>query len=186
MTGKEKCKLLRQIRKEIAETNGIVYITSECTYEGDDCRGTCSKCDEEIAYLDAELNRKIADGELITLSGLSLDTFQVGISNASSSHSSSGEIVNREDDIPVMGRLQEIPPSRNLYLGLTIEELDFSVRTHNVLERAGILTVEDMISKNAEDYLCLRNMSRNGLKEVEDKLASMGLSIRDREDRVGY
>lgn len=61
MTGKEKCKLLRQIRKEIAETNGIVYITTDCTYDGDDCRGTCPKCDEEIAYLDAELNRKIAD-----------------------------------------------------------------------------------------------------------------------------
>lgn len=70
MTGKEKCKLLRQIRKEIAETNGIVYITTDCTYEGDDCLGTCPKCDEEIAYLDAELNRKIADGELITLAGL--------------------------------------------------------------------------------------------------------------------
>ena len=97
MTGKEKCKLLRQIRKEIAETNGIVYITTDCTYEGDDCLGTCPKCDEEIAYLDAELNRKIADGELITLAGLSLDTFQSGITGTPESSGFSKE------PIPTMG-----------------------------------------------------------------------------------
>ena len=43
MTGKEKCNLLRQIRKEIAESNDIVYLTTECDYTGNDCPGTCPK-----------------------------------------------------------------------------------------------------------------------------------------------
>jgi len=74
MTGKEKCKLLRQIRKEIAESNGIVYLISECTFEGE-CKGTCPKCDAEIRYLDAEIRRMAQSGKSITLSGLSLATF---------------------------------------------------------------------------------------------------------------
>ena len=53
MTGKEKCKLLKAIRREIAETNGIVYLTSECTFEGE-CKGTCPKCDAEIRMGDLE------------------------------------------------------------------------------------------------------------------------------------
>ena len=31
MTGKEKCNLLKEIRRELAESNGIVYLTSECS-----------------------------------------------------------------------------------------------------------------------------------------------------------
>ena len=50
MTGKEKCRLLRQIRREIAESNGIPYSTEECTFEGA-CTGTCPRCEEEVRVL---------------------------------------------------------------------------------------------------------------------------------------
>lgn len=78
MTGKQKCNLLKQIRKEIAESNGIVYLSSECTVDGE-CRGTCPKCDAEIRYLDDELQRKIDRGEKVTLAGLSLSTYDQAI-----------------------------------------------------------------------------------------------------------
>lgn len=175
MTGKEKCKLLRQIRKEIAETNGIVYITTDCTYEGDDCLGTCPKCDEEIAYLDAELNRKIADGELITLAGLSLDTFQSGITGASENAGFSKE------PIPTMGNLvvEKGGISKDSILRMTIEELDLSVRSFNCLKRAGIETVGDLIEKTLDDMMRVRNLGRKSLEEVERKLAMMGLSFKE-------
>lgn len=175
MTGKEKCKLLRQIRKEIAETNGIVYITTDCTYDGDDCRGTCPKCDEEIAYLDAELNRKIADGELITLAGLSLDTFQAEITKAPEQTGIS------KDPLPTMGSVMEEKGdiSRDSYLGMTIEEMDLSVRSYNCLKRAGIETVGDLISKTMDDMMKVRNLGRKSLEEVEHKLAMMGLSFQE-------
>lgn len=70
MTGKEKCRLLRQIRSEIAQANGIAYVTEECTYQGDDCLGTCPKCDAEVRQLEMALSLKAARGEQISLQGL--------------------------------------------------------------------------------------------------------------------
>lgn len=175
MTGKEKCKLLRQIRKEIAEINGIVYITTDCAYEGDDCLGTCPKCDEEISYLDAELNRKIADGELITLAGLSLDTFQSGITGPSENSGFPKE------PIPTMGSMVvekgDLPSDS--YLRMTIEDLDLSVRSFNCLKRAGIETVGDLVEKTLDDMMKVRNLGRKSLEEVERKLAMMGLSFKE-------
>ena len=36
--GKQTCRILKDIRRQIAEANDIEYITSECQYKGD-CRG---------------------------------------------------------------------------------------------------------------------------------------------------
>ena len=76
MTGKEKCELLRQIRKGIAEKNGIDYNPRECTHTGD-CQGTCAMCDLEIRYLDAQLNKKAAMGGRLRVAGLALDKVKV-------------------------------------------------------------------------------------------------------------
>ena len=54
--GKELCKYLRSVRMEIAKANGIDYKTLECRYLGP-CAGTCEKCDEEIRYLNKELEK---------------------------------------------------------------------------------------------------------------------------------
>ena len=35
MNGKSKCKILKDIRRKIAEENDIAYVTSECKYQGD-------------------------------------------------------------------------------------------------------------------------------------------------------
>ena len=61
MNGKEKCNLLKAMRKEIAEANGIPYNSAECPHTGD-CPGYCPKCDEEARYLDTELERLEANG----------------------------------------------------------------------------------------------------------------------------
>ena len=75
MTRKEKCKLLKQMRKEFAESNGIAYPSEECTFEGE-CNGTCPQCDAEIRYLDEQVQKKVEHGEKITFAGLSLDTYE--------------------------------------------------------------------------------------------------------------
>ena len=71
---RKRCELLKQIRKEIAVTNGIVYLTSECSNKGE-CLGTCPWIEAEIRYLDAELNNYIRSGGIFTLSKLSLANF---------------------------------------------------------------------------------------------------------------
>ena len=69
MVGKDKCKALKEIRRQIAEKNDIPYITSQCTYQGE-CSGTCPKCESELAYLERELRIKQDLGKAVAVVGL--------------------------------------------------------------------------------------------------------------------
>lgn len=69
------------------------------------------------------------------------------------------------------------PDSKDKILEMTIEELDLSVRSFNCLKRAGINTVEDLISKTEDEMMKVRNLGRKSLEEVINKLANMGLSL---------
>ena len=59
--GKSTCKLLKDIRQQIADANGISYRPKECHYKGD-CAGTCPTCEEEIRYLEHELKARKGNG----------------------------------------------------------------------------------------------------------------------------
>jgi len=67
-------------------------------------------------------------------------------------------------------------------LEMTIEELDLSVRSYNCLKRAGINTVEDLISRTEEDMMKVRNLGRKSLEEVLQKLNALGLSLAPSEE----
>jgi DNA-directed RNA polymerase subunit alpha len=62
---------------------------------------------------------------------------------------------------------------------MSIEELDFSVRSYNSLKRAGISTVGELISKSEEEMMTIRNLGRKSLKEVKDKLEELNLSLKN-------
>ena len=72
--------------------------------------------------------------------------------------------------------------SKNKILEMTIEELDLSVRSYNCLKRAGINSVEELTRKTEEDMMKVRNLGRKSLEEVQQKLDSLGLSLRKSED----
>jgi DNA-directed RNA polymerase subunit alpha len=63
-------------------------------------------------------------------------------------------------------------------LDTTIEELDLSVRSYNCLKRAGINTVQELIQRNEDEMMKVRNLGRKSLEEVQQKLAALGLSLR--------
>ncbi len=69
--GKHTCKILKEIRWQIAEKNDIEYITSECHFQGE-CKGTCPKCEEELRYLENELQKRKHSGKIATIAGISL------------------------------------------------------------------------------------------------------------------
>ena len=71
---------------------------------------------------------------------------------------------------------------RDKVLEMTIEELDLSVRSFNCLKRAGINTVEDLISRTEDDMMKVRNLGRKSLEEVVNKLSAMGLSLATEEN----
>ena len=60
-----------------------------------------------------------------------------------------------------------------------IEEIEFSVRAYNCLKRAGINTVQDLISRKEVEVTKIRNLGKKSLKEVIDKVKEMGLKFRD-------
>lgn len=68
--GKQTCKILKEIRRQIAEANDIEFVTSECRYKGD-CLGTCPKCEAEVRYLEQQLRSRQLAGKLINLAGIS-------------------------------------------------------------------------------------------------------------------
>lgn len=61
----------------------------------------------------------------------------------------------------------------------TIEELDLSVRSYNCLKRAGISTVNELCSKSEDEMMKVRNLGKKSLKEVKEKIESMGLHFRN-------
>ena len=71
--GKQTCKILKEIRKQIAAENDIELITSECTHKGD-CAGTCPKCEAEVRYLERELEKRQRLGKAAVFAGMTLGT----------------------------------------------------------------------------------------------------------------
>ena len=59
-----------------------------------------------------------------------------------------------------------------------IEDLELSVRSYNCLKRAGITTVEELTQKTEEEMIHVRNLGKKSLKEVKDKIYSLGLSFK--------
>ena len=172
MTGKEKCELLKAMRKEIAEANGIVYLTSECTFQGD-CPGFCPKCDAEARYLDSELNRLAKEGKDIKVSGL---TYQNFLATAEATNASRQSVPDNE--ILIEGHADYF---KEKVLSMKVEELDFSSRTENALRRAGIETVEEIISHTEDEIIKVRNIGETGFAEIWKKLHGLGLSFREHE-----
>lgn len=69
MLGKEKCRILKEIRQRIADENDIPYVTKECTHQGN-CRGTCPRCESELKYLEQQLAARQALGKRISVAAL--------------------------------------------------------------------------------------------------------------------
>ena len=96
--GKQTCKILKEIRRQIAEANGIEFATSECRYKGD-CRGTCPKCEAEVRYLEQQLRARSLAGKAVALAGISAGViFMSGCNGASTSRPT--ETLHSEPELP--------------------------------------------------------------------------------------
>ena len=128
MNGKSKCKILKDIRKKIAEENDIAYVTSECKYQGD-CSGTCPKCEAELRYLEQELAKRKNIGKTVAVAGIAaalvvgssgcafpITDQTAGVPPYQDTTSATqpyeeqtfvlGEVATPEDTMPLMGRAE--------------------------------------------------------------------------------
>ena len=67
--GKKTCEVLKSVRKQIAEANGIPYTPAECSFEGE-CAGTCPNCERERQYIEAQLSKKQKAGNALKIIGV--------------------------------------------------------------------------------------------------------------------
>lgn len=59
---------------------------------------------------------------------------------------------------------------------ISIEELNLSVRAYNCLKRAGIENLHQLASFTEEDFIKVRNLGRNSMKEVKEAISRYGIS----------
>ncbi len=90
------------------------------------------------------------------------------------------DLTESSTDVEIMVEKEEENMDR--LMEMTIEELDMSVRSYNCLKRAGINTVEELTRKTEDDMMKVRNLGKKSLQEVKEKLAALGLSLRESEE----
>ena len=100
--GKQTCKILKEIRRQIAEANGIEFATSECRYKGD-CLGTCPKCEAEVRYLEQQLRARTLAGKAVALAGISAGMILMsGCSGTSTKNQTNDDLLGEFIESPEM------------------------------------------------------------------------------------
>ena len=69
MKGKDKCRILKQIRKKIADENDIPYVIEECPHKGE-CKGTCPRCEAEVRQMEEALSLRRRLGKGVAIAGI--------------------------------------------------------------------------------------------------------------------
>ena len=111
--GKQTCRILKEIRRQIAEANDIEFVTSECRYKGD-CLGTCPKCEAEVRYLEQQLRARSLAGKAVALAGISAASIAMLMPMTSEAQTatdikmlpSDSIVTTRLDSVKVKGRVK--------------------------------------------------------------------------------
>ena len=108
MRGKDKCRILKQIRKKIADENEIPYVVEECKHKGE-CKGTCPKCEADLKMLERELSLRHKIGKTVAIAGIAagMMTMTTGC-DIDDVASALTQLVGIESHNPVMGEM--LPP----------------------------------------------------------------------------
>lgn len=92
------------------------------------------------------------------------------------------DLTDQANDVEIMVEKEENEKER--IREMSIEELELSVRSSNCLRRANIDTVEKLTQKTEEDMIKVRNLGRKSLNEIKQKLAEIGLSLSQEDDKT--
>ncbi len=60
---------------------------------------------------------------------------------------------------------------------MSIEELEFTVRTYNVLRGAQVKNVEQITEMSSEGWTKIKNLGRKSYEEIAEKMHGLGLEI---------
>jgi DNA-directed RNA polymerase subunit alpha len=88
-----------------------------------------------------------------------------------------GPEMTLEDRGELAGAGEAVDHDLERKLNMSLAELELSVRATNCLESEGITTVRDLVIRNDEELLEVRNFGETTLKEVKIKLEERGLRL---------
>lgn len=130
MKGKDKCEFLREIRKNMAEANGLSYEPHECNYEGD-CSGTCPFCEKETADLLAALKEKERQGLEIKTDEFTTMLLEKGKMDFDDAYEAfASEVDRREEMLKPVGRIRRDEEDTELHRRQQ-EEMERIIREQN-------------------------------------------------------
>jgi DNA-directed RNA polymerase subunit alpha len=89
--------------------------------------------------------------------------------------------VEKEAKSLEVGNVKEAEASKSEWDNMRIEELGLTERSRNCLKRAGINTVAQLMNATQQDLTSITNFGQTSLKDVTDRLAERGLSLRVEE-----
>lgn len=167
--GKETCRILKDIRRQIAEANDIEFITSECRYQGD-CLGTCPKCEAEVRYLEQQLSARHAAGKTIALASIS-----AGLIALSSCSSCSVQNNNNDKHLRLTGSVPCTIDSANTET-LVINSLYTDNNADSVTVSGNVKTKSD--NKNIEGAEILAKSSDNKTETKTDKNGNFSIKVK--------
>ena len=107
MLGKQKCRILKEIRQRIADENDIPYVTRECSFQGE-CRGTCPRCESELKYLERQLALRASLKKGVTVAALCAGMAGLSFTVSGCSGSKVVETVVGQDDLSGAASPEEI------------------------------------------------------------------------------
>ncbi len=84
------------------------------------------------------------------------------------------------EELDIMVDKEENPIERAREMA--VEDLELSVRSFNCLKRADINTVDDLTQRTEDEMMRVRNLGKKSLEEVKQKLAELGLGLKDSEE----
>ncbi|WP_295727915.1 energy transducer TonB [uncultured Muribaculum sp.] len=172
--GKRTCKILKEIRRQIAEANDIEFVTSECRYRGD-CLGTCPKCEAEVRYLEEQLRIRQLMGKAVALAGISAGMILMPACSGASSNQSKEtlqtttvEPIEQTDTIDSQdeGELPEIDSTSRVTSDLC------AVKTGETEEESMAITIQGDVSL-PEDTVAINKNETDGNAPEENKVFGM-------------
>lgn len=153
MTHQEKRALLRGVYRSLAQNNDLAWPTSDLPCAAD-CDGSCPACQAQLRDLEHALNRRAADGKPIRLCS------------------------TVEQPAPAIPVAEVVTPAEPAPRGdMSLEDLGLSLRTRVSLDGHGITGVRQLLALTPSDLRKVRNMTQEGLDEIEYQLGLLGLSL---------
>ena len=197
--GKTTCRILTEIRRQIAEANDIEYVVEECQYKGD-CKGTCPKCEAEVRYLESQLHKRQMLGKAVVVAGLSLGVIPAMAQEVSAVDTKVTTTVaapNKEvaGKYIIRGKVVE-GPSNDAVLGATVVSNPLSSKNHCITDMKGEfaigvdslpvdITVKYVALKDLTFHVTNENYNQYFLATLVESESTLGLiEINSNDEKV--